>query len=161
MALECLRERFPVSGQAIRAGVAGASLPGRFQWLPGPVPRILDVAHNPAAARQLAAQLAGVVAGGCTHAVVAMLADKDICGTLEPLAPLVCSWHVAGLDVPRGADAARLAACLETTASVGRLHCYRDVAAAQAGALTAAAAGDRVLVFGSFHTVAEALSARL
>ena len=154
-ALRALPRELPED--AFAAGVAAATLPGRLQRFERDgVEVVLDVAHNPQAARELAAWLA-LQPAASTAAVFAALADKDVAGVVEPLAGAVARWHLAGLDgIARGeavdAFAARLAG---TAAAAGS----RDAVVADAlqRALEASAPGDRVLVFGSFHTVAQAL----
>lgn len=155
--LERLRDRFPLGREHLCRGLAAATQPGRFQLIPGPVPQILDVAHNPQAAQELAAGLRAAPVTGRTHAVFAALADKDIPGVVAPLKELVDRWHVAGLDVPRGGSGDEVAAILSDIGVPG-VTAYRSVAEARRGALEDAVPGDRVVVFGSFHTVAEALA---
>ena len=144
---------------AIAAGVAGARLPGRLQRVVrGGVEIVVDVAHNPQAARELAAWLQGAPAAGRTLAVFAALADKDIAGIVQALGDGIDAWLVAGLpDVgARGLDEAGFAARLAGTVAA-RATVARDVATALAMARAQARTGDRVLVFGSFHTAAAAL----
>nr|VFJ47656.1 MAG: dihydrofolate synthase / folylpolyglutamate synthase [Candidatus Kentron sp. DK] len=154
MAVECLRERLPVSEGALRQGIAEASLPGRFQLLAGKdgITRILDVAHNPQAAEALAHALRDLPCRGRTLAVVAMLTDKDIAGVLRAMEPVVDAWYAAGIDAPRGAGAGEMAAILSRIAT-GAVHRDATVADAYRAALQAAMPGDRVVVFGSFYTV--------
>ncbi len=156
MALETLAARLPVGQQALRLGLMTADVPGRFQVLDGQGLRICDVAHNPQAARSLAGQLSTLPRAGRTHAVVAMLADKDQASVIEAMAGAVDHWHVAGLAVERGTTAAALAAVARTVVGVAAVSEYADVAAALVG--VQAARGERIVVFGSFYTVAQALS---
>src|SRR4030065_2563393 len=81
-ALDCLRERLPLAQAHIRTGLLSARLPGRFQVLPGKPPVILDVAHNPQAARILAQNLREQYVPGKTLAVFGMLSDKDIAAVI-------------------------------------------------------------------------------
>lgn len=155
-ALDVLRERLPVAMAALRAGLAGARMPGRFQVVGLTPLRILDVGHNPHAARALAANLADLPPGGRRLAVLAMLADKDADGVIAPLAGTVDHWYVAGLAGPRGRPAADLAARL---AARGLAHtACPDVAAAWRAACQAAGPADTITAFGSFHTVAEVMA---
>ncbi len=149
--------RFLASG-AVAKGVSTARLPGRLQRLPGPVERILDVAHNPDAAAALARALAAEPARGRTVCVLGMLEDKDVAGFARALAPVVDAWHAAGLGVPRGLDGPALARRL-AGAGAAPVHAHADVAAALAAAAAEAVPGDRILVTGSFHTVGIALAA--
>ncbi len=144
---------------ALVEGVATAHLPGRLQRFERDgVEILLDVGHNPQAARELAAWLLGAPAAGRTHAVFAALADKDVVGVVDALGASIDAWHLAGLidHAPRGVDAATFAQRLSGT-DAGRGARHADVATALAAARATATAGDRILVFGSFHTVAIAL----
>jgi dihydrofolate synthase/folylpolyglutamate synthase len=158
-AIAALRALGNVPKAAIATGVASAHVPGRLQRFErGGVEILVDVGHNPQAARELAAWLQASPATGRTHAVFAALGDKDVAGVVAALAGEVTQWHLAGLEAvgPRGigveAFAQRLAG---TAAASGGRHA--DVAAAIDAAVAAARPGDRVLVFGSFHTAAAAL----
>ncbi len=157
MVLSLLNDTLPVAPQHLRQGLHAVSLPGRFQVVPGAVTVILDVAHNPQSAAALADNLAEIPVAGTTHAVVAMLADKDITQVLRRMAGVVDDWYPAGLDVFRGTDGSALAAAI-TESGVKVDTAYFSVAAALAAAQNAAKGGDRIVVFGSFHTVAEALA---
>ena len=148
-----------VPGEAFARGVAGARLPGRLQRSERDGVQVLvDVGHNPQAARALAAWLAATPTAGRTHAVFAALGDKDAGGVASALEQRVDAWHLAGLDVgERGQSVDALAARLAgTSAADGRRHA--GVATALAAALEDATPGDRVIVFGSFHTAAEAMT---
>ncbi len=151
-ALAALRaSQLPVGETAIREGLRQAMLPGRFQQV-GESPRvILDVAHNPHAATYLAGCLKRLPREGRILAVVGMLHDKDIAGTLACLEPLVDSWYCAPLEGPRGATAQQL------TAHLGKGQCFDSVVQAWRRALSEARPQDTVLVCGSFHTVAHVM----
>lgn len=153
MALECLRCQLPITPAHIAQGIASAYLPGRFQYIK---PCILDVAHNPAAAELLALRLRQHPISGHNLAVVSVLADKDIAGTLHPLLADIDTWYVAGLPVTRGATAEILAKHLQELGVVA-YHKAPTVATALRAAISACTDQDRVVVFGSFHTVAAAL----
>lgn len=135
----------------IRRSLHQAMLPGRFQTVAESPRVILDVAHNPHAAGYLAGRLAEVPRNGKVHAVVGMLHDKDIKGTLACLDPEVDYWYCAPLDGPRGATAEQLMAHLEGAQAFG------SVELAWRQALQQATEQDIVLVCGSFHTVAQVM----
>jgi dihydrofolate synthase/folylpolyglutamate synthase len=158
-ALETLRERLPVTVNDLRAGLLRAEIPGRFQVLPGRPAVVLDVAHNPQAARALADSLASMNFRGRTFAVFAMLRDKDIAGVAAALAPAVDRWFIAGLDAPRGAQADDIERAL-AAAGVATPTRARDVADAYTQACDMAAENDRIVVFGSFYTVATVMRKR-
>lgn len=157
-ALETLRERLPVGMQDVRRGLAEVALPGRFQVLPGRPQVVLDVAHNPEAAGVLAANLGASGFAPETIAVVGMLRDKDIEGVLRAVAGRITRWHLASLGGPRGADAETLERALRTAGVSQPATRHRDVAAALAAARAEAGEGDKIVVFGSFLTVAEAMA---
>jgi dihydrofolate synthase/folylpolyglutamate synthase len=157
MALETLRDRVPVDMGAIRRGLVEVQLPGRFQVLPGRPLTVLDVGHNPHAARGLADSLGRLPAGGRTYAVFSMLADKDIEGVAAAMKGSVDEWLVTGLDVPRGADADRVAAALAAAGVTAPVSAFATPALAHREALRRAGQNDKILVFGSFHTVGAVL----
>ncbi|MBI5461148.1 MAG: bifunctional tetrahydrofolate synthase/dihydrofolate synthase [Gammaproteobacteria bacterium] len=160
MALQALGARVPVTVQALHAGLRAARVPGRFTVVPGPVETIpvetiFDVAHNPHAAAALADALAARPCSGRTLAVCGMLADKDVAGVAHALAGQVQHWYLGGLTGVRGQSAQDLAERMALAAAQRQL--YPDMATAYAAALAQAQPGDRVVVFGSFHTIAELL----
>jgi dihydrofolate synthase/folylpolyglutamate synthase len=154
-ALEAVSDRLPLGTVALREGLLGVRLGGRFEVFPGPITLIFDVAHNPEAARGLAENLARHAAeGGRTFAVFSMLRDKDIAEVARTLAPQIAAWFHAPLDVERAASSEELAAGLAAAGVGDAAHGHTDLLAALAAAGAAAGRGDRILVFGSFHTVA-------
>ena len=158
-ALETLRERIPVSMQAIREGLSLVELAGRFQVMPGVPCVIVDVAHNPDAATVLAKNLADQGFFPNTRAVLGMLADKDMQGVCLALKGRIDEWHVSGLSGPRAASAAQLSQAIEKSAAGGAIFQHESVSDAYAAARERSNDNDRILVFGSFLTVAAFLSA--
>lgn len=139
---------------ALRNGLQRAALPGRFQTVSESPRLILDVAHNPHAAAYLAGRLAEQPRqGGKVRAVVGMLKDKDIAGTLACLSPQVDEWYCAPLEGPRGASVEELASHLP------QARRFDDVESAWRQAMQEAAPQDIVIVCGSFHTVAHVMDA--
>ena len=158
MALQQLRDRLPLSREAIERGLRSAQLPGRFQrvvdgrgfeW-------VLDVAHNPAAASTLAANLRALPVPGRTLAVCGMLGDKDVPGVIGTLRESIDQWFAATAEGPRAIDAAELA---RRAGEAGvYLQSAGTVPEAMQRAAEVARAGDRIVVFGSFHVVGPALA---
>ena len=147
----------PLPRTAWARGVAAAQVAGRLQRFDRDgVEVLVDVGHNPQAAAALGAALQARPASGRTLAVYAALADKDAPGVVAALQARIDRWYLAGLDGARGQNAGQLRERLAGTAAAGAVTCA-DVGQALAAALEQARRGDRVLVFGSFHTVAEAL----
>lgn len=159
-AIDELKTALPVSMHAIRMGLAAPQLPARFQVLPGRPAVVLDVAHNPHAARALARNLRAHKAAGRTLAVFAMLADKDIAGVIGAVRNEVDAWYVASLGVARGARGEDVAALVRSL-DPGKPVCTSATAGdAYRAAHEGADQDDRILAFGSFHTVAEILTVR-
>jgi dihydrofolate synthase/folylpolyglutamate synthase len=157
-ALESLRERLPVGMQHLREGLARATLPGRFQVLPGRPQVILDVAHNPQAAAALAEAIADSGYAPQTIAVFGMLKDKDIRAVVRRIAPRVTRWHLASLGGERGASAGELAAALRAEAVAAPAAEHASAARAFDAAREEASENDKILVCGSFLTVGEVMA---
>jgi dihydrofolate synthase/folylpolyglutamate synthase len=159
-ALECLSARLPLTRDAIERGLTTVTLPGRFQILrraqPVAIEWILDVAHNPAAAQALAAQLAARPTTGRTLAVCGILGDKDIEGVGSALRDSFDAWIVVGLDSGRAVAVDALSARL-TKVGARVVATAADVVAGCRAAEATARDGDRIVAFGSFLTVGPAL----
>lgn len=163
-AIEMLCPDRPVPEAALREGLATARLPGRFQIVTaGGLEYVLDVAHNPQAAEVLARTLrqhrsmGSAPAPAETHAIFGMLRDKDRQGFLAGIQGLVDHWHVTGLPGSRGTAASLLAREVAALGGRGSVTCYASAEAALWGVQARARRGDRVLVTGSFLTVAGVL----
>ena len=151
MALTLLAERLPVSEESVREGLRSAWLPGRIQRLwRQEVEWVLDVAHNPHAVESLHETLQQRPAGGKTFALLGMLKDKDFPAVIDGFDGLVDEWHYASLEGERGLPADAL-----NSHRAGRTH--DSVSEAVRHLQERAMPGDRVVVFGSFHTVGQAL----
>jgi dihydrofolate synthase/folylpolyglutamate synthase len=159
-ALDALRDKLPVSMHDIRRGLLNTDVAGRFQVLPGRPIVILDVAHNPHAARGLAENLQRMGLFRETVAVFGMLKDKDIPGVVAAVKSHVTRWLVADIRERRGASAAQLREALATVGVTAEIAAFEDVGAAFREACRTSTANDRILVFGSFLTVAQAMAER-
>jgi dihydrofolate synthase/folylpolyglutamate synthase len=158
-ALEELAPRLNIPAAAIALGLTGVHLAGRFQIIAAERSSpawILDVAHNPDAARVLARNLHAKPISGKTYAVCGILADKDAAAIVSELDHCIDAWWCASIDGARGRSGQLLAEAVrdEVQAAVVAAD---DVAGACAAALKAAEPEDRIVVFGSFHTVGPAL----
>jgi dihydrofolate synthase / folylpolyglutamate synthase len=155
MAVHLLQNKLPISSEVINTALSAVTLPGRIQVIPGDVTHIFDVSHNPAAAEWLANYLQNNVILGNTHAVFSMLSDKDILATIQVIKEKINYWHCAPLAIDRGASLEKLdLAFLE--ADVHNVSQYSSIATALKVARTEAKRGDRIVIFGSFHTVSQA-----
>ncbi|HQQ71438.1 MAG TPA: bifunctional tetrahydrofolate synthase/dihydrofolate synthase [Alicycliphilus sp.] len=157
-ALEALRQRLPVTAQAVRLGLARVELPGRFQVIPGQPALVLDVAHNPHSVAALTANLDAMGYFPTTHAVFGAMADKDLAPMLEKIAPIIDRWYFTDLPTPRAESAAGLQQKWSALAAAGGgRKVATSVHASPEDALRAAVAAadptDRIVVFGSFYTV--------
>jgi dihydrofolate synthase/folylpolyglutamate synthase len=146
-----------ISEQAIRQGLTQIRLYGRFQHIPGPVTRILDVTHNQQGADNLSALLKESRTTGKTYAVLAMLRDKDCQSVATTLNAEIDFWFLAGLDGNRGMSGEMLAENLAPVVGEDKVSSYDQVEDAYHAAMTTASAGDRILIFGSFHTIEAAM----
>ena len=160
LALAALQKiHLPVSAAAIARGLRETAVPGRFQIIREKPLIIVDVAHNPQAARVLAANLVETPVRGRSHAIVGMLADKDAATALAALQGRFDVWHVATLDGWRGTPAERLAAVIRELDSEAEVILYPSPAMAMHAVQGSAAESDRIVAFGSFHTVAGVMNA--
>jgi dihydrofolate synthase/folylpolyglutamate synthase len=154
-ALESLRHRLPVSAQAVRNGLALVELPGRFQIVPGQPALVLDVAHNPHSVAALAANLDAMGFFPVTHGVFGAMADKDLDTMLARMGPLIDRWYFTDLPLARAATAQALVGRWQAqrTRSDVRASTHASPMEALQAAVAAADPADRIVVFGSFHTV--------
>lgn len=152
-ALEALSETLRPNWTQIARGLDGVSLPGRFQRVGK---YLFDVAHNPDAARILAATIASVRLPKPRTAVIAVLRDKDWRGVIEALRPVVDSFIITNApSAPpeREWNPHEVVAWAKSEGVNATLEAGLDIA------LTLAAEkSETVVVTGSFHTVGDAMS---
>jgi dihydrofolate synthase/folylpolyglutamate synthase len=156
-ALESLFDRLQIGESAIRTGLSHVQLAGRFQVLPGWPRVILDVAHNPAAARALSENLEGLESPGRLIAVFGMLADKDVEGVLDVMAARVDLWLAGEIEAGRRMPIDRMRRLLEQRGLPNR--CFPSLRDAWSFACKEAGEVDTILVFGSFYTVGAVMKA--
>lgn len=157
-ALDTLHAVLPVAMKDIRQGLLEVELAGRFQVLPGQPVVVLDVAHNPQAARVLAKNLSQMAFHPKTFAVFGMMMDKDIDGVVDALRDRVTHWLPASLAGRRAASADFLAERLRAKGVIV-VNTFNSAEEALIAAQEQAVEGDRILAFGSFLVVAAALQA--
>lgn len=157
-ALDALAPQIPLSDATFAKGVHAAALSGRLQMLHWQGREILlDVAHNPQAARALSKWLRACHAEREIVAVFGGLADKDTAAIVAPLHAQIGHWCCGGLeaDSPRGLSGNALAKRVTAAGAIASEH--PTVAAAFQAACERAAVGDLVVGFGSFYVVAALL----
>lgn len=140
-----------ISAEIIAKGISTARLTGRFEQVNEQPLVLLDVAHNPHAARFLVQQLASLVVGKRVFALCGMLKDKDIAGVLPVVDPLVDTWYLVSLHGERGASASQLR---KTLAAEANAFEFEGIDAAWSALKAQISPDDVVIVFGSFYTVA-------
>ena len=143
-----------LSDDSVRAGLADTRLPGRFQLVRRAPDVILDVAHNPDAARVLAGTLSQRPCDGLSFALLGMYADKNVADSVAVLSPHIDEWFVAALDSPRGASARDTVERFGTVTAGAPVHLFDDVAQAYACAVSRLRSQDRLIAFGSHQTAA-------
>jgi len=156
-AIQYLDKTLPALQTNIHAALAQVKLSGRFQQIQSNPLIIADVAHNPQAAKSLAHNLKSMSCAGKTLAVFAMLADKDIEGVISEVAPFISHWYVADTHSARGATALHLQKALKKQNDKINVQLFTKVSLALAAACKDADKNDRIIVFGSFYTVADAI----
>jgi len=146
---------------AVSSGLRAVRVSARLQSLGGDPALIVDVGHNPQAARALAEWL-DEQPFGQLHAVYGALADKDVAGVMDALGNRVGHWHLAGLerDTPRGLSAVALTTVLRQTLPQASFDAHADVATALAAARAAACPGECILAFGSFFVASAVIAER-
>ena len=159
-AVQRLNDILPVPQASIHAALRAVKLTGRFQQIHSQPEILVDVAHNPHAATSLAHNLQIMPCAGLTLAVFAMLRDKDIEGVICALAGEIDAWYLADNHSPRGAKASDLQKILLQQANKSPIQLFADVGAAMDAAYKNAAKNDRIIVFGSFYTVADAIASK-
>lgn len=148
----------PVTAEQVAKGLISARVPGRMQALSGgPCPILLDVGHNPHAARALADYVQSHSPQGQCFAVFGVMADKDLAGIVTPLLPCMDQWFVSQSDLPRALDAQNLAEQLKQLGA-RPVHTAASLVQAMDQACAVAGPKDLIIAFGSFHTVADILS---
>ena len=154
-ALTALRDRLPVTAQAVRVGLSMVELPGRFQIIPGQPTLVLDVAHNPHAVAALTENLDAMGYYASTHAVFGAMADKDVAPMFARVGPLIDKWYFTDLPTPRAATGEDLLARWQAANSRTdtAANAYKSPEQALQAAVKAANPTDRIVVFGSFYTV--------
>lgn len=161
-AIEALKMSVPVPNQSIREGLLQVDLPGRFQILPGQPTTVLDVAHNPHAAAVLQHNLHAMSYFPYTTAVLGMLNDKDVDEVIKGLAKSVDYWYCATLSGERGLSGQELADKINTLIpkdkdGLPKVEVFDSPRLAYIKATERSQLEDRIVVFGSFLTVADVL----
>jgi dihydrofolate synthase/folylpolyglutamate synthase len=152
-------QRREVFADIAAKGLRQVRIAARLQSLGGDPELIVDVGHNPQAARALA-QWLDRTTGSRVHAVYGALADKDVDGVIAALGERIAHWHVAGLDrdTPRGLSADAVADRVRAVLPDAPVDRHASVGEALIVARSVAQPGERVLAFGSFFVASAVLA---
>lgn len=160
MAVTQLEQQLPVSEQSIHKGLQDIHLKGRFQLVDGPIPVLLDVAHNRQAVGNLLDYLVNDFAGTKIHAVFSMMKDKDIKGVIDIISPVIDHWFIAPLASPRAASKSHMQECFSLSELNNVNFDFSNFSEAYNAAEKSAEDGDLILIFGSFFLVSEYLAGK-
>ncbi|MGE3920716.1 MAG: bifunctional tetrahydrofolate synthase/dihydrofolate synthase [Gammaproteobacteria bacterium] len=153
--LEKIHEKFPVTEEAILEGLKSVSVYGRQTSLKKEgIHILLDVAHNPHGVSLLADTLSKNKISGKTYAVFSMLKDKDITAAVKCIMPFIDHWYLGHIQNERGCSLENMQSVF-TNLNLENHSGFETVREAFTNASAVAKAGDRIIVFGSFHTVSE------
>jgi dihydrofolate synthase/folylpolyglutamate synthase len=157
MAVTLLHTQLPVGRTDLATGISNTRLPGRFQVIQNPVIQVFDAAHNPASAAFLYQQLQQQGKYKKNYAVFSMLREKDITGTIQPMKRLIDGWYISTLPHTRGAAFTQLSVAFNKE-NIYSYRLFPTIEQAYHAALRQANKADRIIVFGSFVTVAAILA---
>ena len=152
-ALRCLAYVLPVSADNIAQGFTTVRLMGRLQKLHNQPELVVDVAHNPHAAKTLANWLQENQTLRQTHAIFSILADKDIAGVVAIMQPFIQKWHLVPLQGGRSVPVETLKSTLESCGIQVPIQVHQDFQSAWNSVLFSVNKQDRVVAFGSFLVV--------
>jgi len=147
-----------LSASFLQRALANIDLPCRFDTLQSNPEVILDVAHNPQAIRSLVERLQKQSFQGQTHLIIGMLHDKNVEEGFKLLAEVTNHWYLTDLPIERGRTANSLKQAIkDSEISENKLQCYASPIEAYKAAYDNASSSDRIIVTGSFYTVAPVL----
>lgn len=155
-----LQPRLPVDDEPMVSAIDRLSVPGRTQEIQVDPQWLVDVAHNPHSVQNLAETLRELPKPGRCYALFSMLADKDIVQCLTLMKPLVDEWLIAPLHESRALSSAQLNDGFKQ-AEISHYQCLGSIGEAYQQLQATAQADDRIIVFGSFYTVAKVLALRV
>ena len=155
MAVKAMEDKLPLTEISIQKGITLTLLPGRFQEVKKMPSLILDVAHNPQAARSLSHNLKTHVVPGKTIAVFSILKDKDIFGVINELNLDIDDWFIAEIQNERAASIENISNTIQKINPSAHIEAFKNIQEAYQFASKEVRRNDRIIVFGSFFTVAD------
>ena len=157
MLIKQLQARLPVATTAIEKGLINTTLAGRLQTISTCPTVLIDVAHNPQSAEQLALYLQQHPHKGKTVALFSALKDKDISGIVTPFLTLIDQWHIISLQTTRGQSALTIKSELAMLGINNAQTVNNNFKKAMQDVKKTLKCEDRVVVFGSFLLVSGVL----
>ena len=155
MAIKILDDKLPLNESAIQKGITSTLLPGRFEEVQTNPSLVFDVAHNPQAALSLSDNLKAHAIQGKTVAVFSILKDKDISGVIKALIHDIDHWYIAQIEHERAADVDTISVAIKNINPVSLVKSCKNITEAYQFACKEVASNDRIIIFGSFFTVAD------
>ena len=149
--IEAISEPFPVSNEMIKTGIKKAQIVARFEKINvGNKTVILDVAHNPAAVQTLVNTLSDSPME--TVAIFSALSDKNIDDMIELASSNIKHWFLVPLSAERSIkmetledkfdDSQETTVCVSMASAIEQALALKGI--------------QRIIIFGSFYTVADA-----
>ena len=157
MLLAKIQDEYPVSTENIKQGLSSFRLKGRFQIIPGAIPKILDVAHNRESIKALVNNLKMIPCYGKTHIILGMLKDKDHQRVIKELIEITDTWHFVSISQDRGIEAKILTSELKALGRLENISEYSNVEEALDKIHKLSMPDDRIIITGSFYTVGAAI----
>ena len=157
MLLAKIQDEYPVSTENIKQGLSSFRLEGRFQIIPGAIPKILDVAHNRESIKALVNNLKMIPCYGKTHIILGMLKDKDHQRVIKELIEITDTWHFVSISQDRGIEAKILTSELKALGRLENISEYSNVEEALDKIHKLSMPDDRIIITGSFYTVGAAI----
>lgn len=153
-ALSIISKQFPIEEAILKNTVENFTMAGRWQVIKDRFTYIYDVAHNPHSVAVLLDYLHQTPCGGRTYALFSMLNTKDMASVLTIIKPAIDAWFCAPLAQNRSYSKSEIEAHFNLS-NVVNYQCVNSIPEALALAQSQLSNQDRLIVFGSFHTVAE------
>ncbi len=152
-----LQTQLAVPLEAIQTGLVNTKLAGRLQTVSTCPEILVDVAHNPQAAQQLALYLRNHPISGKTVSLFSVLKDKDLAGIIAPFNLVIDQWCLLSLDDKRGCSAIQLQSKFEKLGINDSIIVNNNVKKAMQDIINTLECNDRLVVFGSFLLVSGVL----
>lgn len=154
-ALQDLPIKLQPGREAIETGLQQVKLPGRWEQLGKSPQLIFDVAHNPDSAGVLAEQIQQTPVSGDNVLLLGIMRDKAICEMIEAFQPVVDKWIISSPAIERALPADALQKKVKEIIPQAVVETYPDLSTAYLTEIGKLQKDDRLIVTGSFYTVAE------